>query len=70
MRCYLMRKGHIEAVVFLTPGPDQALVEQGKATFARQAADAFDAFEVWDGTRKLYAHPEEADAAPAISSRS
>jgi hypothetical protein len=61
MRCYLMRKGHIATVVVLVTGSDSALVEQGKAIFARQSDDAFDGFEVWDGTRRLHVHPENAE---------
>ena len=59
MRCYLMRKGHIEAVVILTAGPDEALIEQGKRVFGDRTDRPFDGFEVWDGARRVYVHPEE-----------
>ena len=58
MRCYLMRKGHIAAVVLLTSGTDDSLIDQGKACFAARASE-FDGFEVWDRARKLYVYPDE-----------
>ena len=60
MRCYLMRKGHIAAVEFLTAGPDEALIEQGKTILRARSDKPFDGFEVWDGARRVYVHPEEA----------
>jgi len=59
MRCYLMRGGHIAAVVLLIPGKDEALIDQGKLIFHERHADAFDGFEVWDGVRRLHVHPTE-----------
>jgi hypothetical protein len=61
MRCYLIQNGHIAAVEFLTPGPDEALVEQGKAIFRERTDRPFDGFEVWDGARRLHVHPKEAE---------
>jgi hypothetical protein len=58
MRCYLMQNGHIRAVEFLTPGPDESLIEQGKSHFASKSLDAFEGFEVWDGARRVYVYPE------------
>jgi hypothetical protein len=63
MRCYLMRKGHIGDVEFLSPGPDEALIEQGKRIFLERTDRLFDGFEVWDGARRVYVHPEEEDSA-------
>jgi hypothetical protein len=51
MRCYLMRKGHIESVEVLDVGSDAELIAQGKAHFARRGG--FDGFEVWDGKRRM-----------------
>ena len=62
MRCYLKRKGNIAAVEFLTAGPAEFLIEQGKAHFSRrQLDDSFDGFEVWDGSRRLHVYPEVAE---------
>jgi hypothetical protein len=55
MRCYLMRKGHIESVEVLDVGSDAELIAQGKAHFARRGG--FDGFEVWDGKRRIYVYP-------------
>ena len=60
MRCFLKKKGRIAAVEFLEAGPDESLVEQAKAHFARRTTDErFDGFEVWDRARYVYAWPEE-----------
>jgi hypothetical protein len=59
MRCYLMRKGHIQAVVLLTAGPDEALIEQGNRIFRERTDRPFDGFEVWDGARRVHVYPEE-----------
>lgn len=59
MRCYLMRKGHIASVEFLTAGPDEALIAQGRKLFARLPDNSFDGFEVWDGNRRLHVYPAE-----------
>ena len=60
MRCYLMKKGHIAAVEFLTAGPDESLVEQAHAIFARRiSVEPFDGFEVWDLARRVCSWPEE-----------
>lgn len=61
MRCYLIQKGHIAAAEYLRPGSDDALIEQGKAHFRRRAGEAFDGFEVWDGTRRVHVHTERTD---------
>lgn len=66
MRCYLMRKGHIAAVEFLTSGPDEALIEQGKIILRTRPDGPFDGFEVWDGARRVYVQLEEPKA-PAIT---
>jgi hypothetical protein len=66
MRCYLMRKGHIKAIVFLSKGTDIALIEQGEAIFRQQTESAFDGFEVWDGTRRVHVHPEDADTPDSL----
>jgi hypothetical protein len=58
MRCFLMRKGHIAAVEFLTAGPDESLIEQAKLIFNERTDRPFDGFEVWDGARRVYFHPE------------
>jgi hypothetical protein len=59
MRCYLMRKGHIGAIEFLTDGLDDALIEQGKRHFSRRYSERFDGFEVWHRQRFLYLYPPE-----------
>lgn len=59
MRCYLMMKGHIAAVVFLTAGPDEKMVEEARAHFERRQDERFDGFKVWDRARRVYAWPEE-----------
>ena len=61
MRCYFMRKGHVAAVEFLTPGPDESLIEQGKQIFLEQTDRYFDGFEVWDGKRRLHVYPAETE---------
>ena len=61
MRCFLMRKGHIAAVQFRSPGPDEVLIEQGKQIFLEQTDRYFDGFEVWDGKRHLHVYPEETE---------
>jgi len=58
MRCFFMRRGHIQAVAFLEPGTDEALIEQGQKLF-RERTDRLDGFEVWDGARRVHAYPEE-----------
>jgi hypothetical protein len=62
MRCYLMRKGHIAAVEFLTSGSDESLIEQSKTIFRERTDRPFDGFEVWDGARRVYVHPEEIES--------
>lgn len=57
MRCYLMRRGGIAGVEFLTQGPDESLIEQAKRHFERRSVDGFDGFEVWEGARCVYRHP-------------
>ena len=61
LRCYLMRKGHFAAVEFLTPAPDEELIEQGKRIFNHRTDRPFDGFEVWDGARRLHVYPEETE---------
>jgi len=58
MRCFFMRRGHIYAVEFLTPGTDEALIEQAQKLF-RERTERVDGFEVWDGARRVHVHPEE-----------
>ena len=57
MRCFLMRNGHIAAVQFVTVGPDESLIEQAKEHFGSRVGECFDGFEVWDGTRRVFGHP-------------
>ena len=54
-----MMRGHIVAVEFLAAGSDENLIQQGRVHFARRSGEGFDAFEVWDHARKVYAWPEE-----------
>jgi hypothetical protein len=57
-----MMKGHIAAVEFLEAGVDDRLIEQAHAHFKRRASgERFDAFEVWDGARRVYSWPESPD---------
>ncbi len=58
MRCFFMRKGHIQAVEFLTPGTDEALIEQGQKLFRKRPDPPFDGFEIWDGARRVFVYPE------------
>jgi CRP-like cAMP-binding protein len=69
MRCYLMQKGHIAAVEFLEPGPDEVLIEQAKTCFRRHAGRSFDGFEVWDGARRLYVQKGHDDELTGIRRR-
>jgi hypothetical protein len=52
MRCYLMRGGHIAAVELLDAESDEEAVEQCRAIFEERKSK-FEAFEVWDRTRKI-----------------
>ena len=54
MRCYFLRNARIEAVELLKPGPDENLIEQGKALFRERASQGYDGFEVWTGRRFVY----------------
>jgi hypothetical protein len=68
MRCYLMRGGHIASVEFLQEGPDAVLIKQSHTHFeARKLETPFDGFEVWDGARRVYTHPDSSAAAPAFA---
>lgn len=57
MRCYFLRKGHIEGYVPLHEGLDQDMIEEGKASFERAYSDRYDGFEVWRKDRCLYRSP-------------
>ena len=59
LRCYLMKNGHIATVEFLTAGSDEVLIEQGHAIFRERMGQRYDGFEVWDGARRVFVHPEE-----------
>lgn len=61
MRCFLMNRGHIVGVEFLSKGPDDKLVEEARAHFDRRigGGERFDGFEVWDRARRVYVWPEE-----------
>ena len=61
MRCYLMRKGHIVDAEYLRPGSDGSLIKQSEAHFVRRSAEAFDGFEVWDGTRRVHVYAKKTD---------
>ena len=63
MRCYLMMKGHIAAVEFLTADSDDKMVAEARAHFARRtsAKEPFDGFEVWDHARHVYSWPEPSE---------
>ena len=52
MRCYLMRGGHIAAEEFLDAKSDEEAVEECRAIFEERKSK-FEAFEVWDRTRKI-----------------
>jgi hypothetical protein len=54
MRCFLVRNGHFADFEFLTLGPDEALIEQGKRIFRERTGRPFDGFEVWDGARRVH----------------
>ena len=52
MRCYLMRGGHIAAEELLDAKSDEEAVEECRAIFEERKSK-FEAFEVWDRTRKI-----------------
>ena len=52
MRCYFMRGGHIAAVELLDAKSDEEAVEECRAIF-EEGKSKFEAFEVWDRTRKI-----------------
>ena len=54
MRCYFLRNNKIEGVELLTPGPDEALIQQAKALFQANASQNYDSFEVWEARRLVY----------------
>jgi hypothetical protein len=54
VRCYFMRKDHIEGYALLHDGPDQDLIEEAKAKFREVDKDRYDGFEVWRRDRCLY----------------
>lgn len=59
MRCYLMRKGHIEAVEFLQARDDKGRIEEARELFKARAERLLaEGFEVWDGGRFIYRFPE------------
>jgi len=59
MRCFYMRNGHIQAVDFLDPDPDEALIDQARALFRKKTDQPLDGFEIWDGARRVHVHPGE-----------
>ena len=54
MRCYFLRNNKIEGVELLSPGPDEALIQQVKALFQAHANQNYDGFEVWETRRLVY----------------
>lgn len=58
MRCYLMKAGHIHAVVMLDKGPDAQLVEQAEGQRTMYAHEGVDGVEVWSGVRFIYRTPD------------
>ncbi len=54
MRCYFMRGKRIENVHTLEKGSDDDLIQQAQAAFEKHTQQAYDGFEVWDGTRFVY----------------
>ena len=55
MRCYLIRRGRIEAVEMLGVGTDADLVAQADDQFQKHGgAQRYDGFEVWAGSRFVY----------------
>ena len=60
MRCYLMRKGVLWGLEFLTAGNDDSLIEEAQRIFRERTDRPFDGFEVWDGARRVHVHVAEA----------
>ena len=56
MRCYFMRRGHIEAVEVLTVLSDEDAMEQCRQLF-KERSERFEGFEVWDRNRYVYRYP-------------
>jgi hypothetical protein len=63
MRCYFLRDNKIEGVELLSPGPDEALIEQAKALFQARANQNYDRFEVWDARRLVYRSSDAGETA-------
>ena len=61
MRCYFLRNSRIEGVELLTPGPDEALIQQAKALFQASANQNYDSFEVWEARRLVYRSSDAAE---------
>jgi len=63
MRCYFLRKNRIEGVELLSPGSDEALIQQAKALFRANANQNYDSFEVWEARRLVYRSSDAAETA-------
>jgi hypothetical protein len=61
MRCYFMRDGHIEAVEELPGLADDEAIAKAHALFAERR-HSFEGFELWERSRVLVRHPEQAAA--------
>jgi hypothetical protein len=60
MRCYLMTKGRISSVEFLSMRTDEGRIAEAREIFEKLAGQrGADGFEVWDGGRFVYRYPEE-----------
>ena len=58
MRCYLMRQGRIDNVVFLSESTDERLILEAEAKFRDVGGtEKYDGFEIWVGNRFLYRFP-------------
>jgi hypothetical protein len=61
MRCYFMRGGRIEAVEELTGLSDDEAIAKAHALFSERKRE-FEGFELWNRTRVIIRHPEQAVA--------
>lgn len=57
MRCYFMKRGHIQAVEVLSGLADEQALEKSHALFATKPKGQFDGFEIWDRARMVIQWP-------------
>ena len=62
MRCYFMRRGHIEAVEPLLSASDRSAIKEAEELFRRRSGP-FSGFEIWDGPRRVHCFPMDDEPA-------